>query len=98
MNRYECEWVEATVCDMDLLLDGSMEQVPVGVDDDGELLYKEIVCIEAVYPVVLRDGEEQYSDYPLTFYPVTWKDTLLNAVRDRAEGDWEASQVDPRER
>lgn len=93
MNRYECE-IEVTVDgDIDLLIQGSITTHWVGIDDEGRDAFERTVTVDAAYPVVLVDGDvEGYADRPLSYYRTSWRDTLLQAIEDEAQSDWERRQ------
>lgn len=85
MREYVVEGLELTVDgDIDVLVDAVVEW------DDHDPT--QTVVVTAVYPVVLRDDREEYSQLPLSYYLLSWKDVLVKAFTDKMESDWIASQ------
>lgn len=95
-HRYACE-VEVTVPSdgftFDVLVEGSIEQVWKGYDDDGDPMYLEVVCIERLYHVDELMSSPTFGEYcmePTNYIQIAWKDALVEAILDKAQSDREA--------
>lgn len=89
-NNYTCE-IEVTIDRADFLVEGSIEEIVSGVDPDGEPVKEAHVVVERVYPTI--DGlPSEYSAYELTFLPISWRDTLVQAIHEQAFSDYETSR------
>jgi hypothetical protein len=98
-NTWTCEELEVKLDDMfEAVVDGEIEQVVTGTDEDGEPVRESVVTVTNVFPVVLVDGNEQYSPYPLPFLMIAWKNVLLEAIQEKAFSDYERAQEARRDR
>ena len=91
MNRNTYEEIEVVLdgC-MEAMIHGTVEEVPDGdIDEYGDLKTRLVVTDVQVYPVVLdsRWGAS-YSDCPLDFLWLEWRETLVNAVLQAAQDAW----------
>lgn len=78
----------------DVLVLGSLEDVPTGeVDEDGEMRTRLVVTDVWVRPSILHPVHgAMYSDDPLDFLKLEWKDALVNAVMDANSDAWVAHE------
>ncbi len=88
-KAWTCEGIEVTICGIEVMIDGSIERFEL--DED---LHVEEVTITAIYPVVLVKGVEEYNEFPLSVYPIEWRDELVTAIHDEAFNQYEKSQED----